>query len=191
MLRIVFSTAVIWSVWTVAFGQKDAAELARIRTQMGVSESIPITIAGAHTLPAERPLRVYLSTAGDASASQEVLLSIKKINEKPDKYGPIEVVDDLSRANVILVHYELTEKQRDEVDQRMTMDPSSNSRTGSGGRIDRWISTQVRGYVIARRPEGFEILTRYERRVSFNEPRKNLSDALLSVLKRQSDMRKK
>ncbi len=191
MLRIVFSIAVIWSVCTVALGQKDVAELARIRTQMGVSESTPITFASARMGPIEGPLRVYVSTAGDASASQEVLLSIKKINEKPDNYGSVEVVDDLSKANVILIHYELKEKRRDEVDQRMTMDPSSNSRTGSGGHIDRWISTQVRGYVIARRPEGFEILTRYERRVNLNEPRKNLSDALLSVLKRQADMRKK
>jgi hypothetical protein len=191
MLRIVFSTAVIWSVCTVALGQKDAAELARLRMQMGVSETAPITTAGAPTLPAERPLRVYVSTAGDASASQEVLLSIKKINEKPDKYGSIEVVDDLSKANVILVHYELTEKRREEVDNNMTMDPGSNSRILTGGKSDRWISSQVRGYVIVRSPEGFEILTRYEHKVKLSVPRKDLSDALLSVLKRQSDMKKK
>lgn len=67
----------------------------------------------------KRPLRVYVSTAGDKTASQEVLLSIKKINAKPEKYGSIEVVDDLSKANVILVHYELTEKRHDEVDHAL------------------------------------------------------------------------
>lgn len=170
MLRIVFSIAVIWSVCTVALGQKDAAELAKLRTQMGVSESTPITIGGAHTLPAERPLRVYVSTAGDETASQEVLLSIKKINAKPEKYGLIEVADELSKANVILIHYELTEKRREEVDHNMTMDPGSNSRIGSGGKSDRWISSQVRGYVIARRPEGFEILSRYEHKVNLSRP---------------------
>lgn len=190
MLRIVFSTGVIWLACVVALGQRDAAELARLRTQMGVSQSTPITIGGAHTLPAERPLKVYVSTAGDESASQEVLLSIKKINEKPDKYSSIEVVDDFSKANVILVHYELTEKRRDEVHHRMTMDPGLNPRMGTVAKPDRWISTQVRGYVIARRPEGFEILTRYERRVNLSEPRKNLSDALLTVLKRPANTKK-
>lgn len=68
MLRIVFSTGVIWLACVVALGQRDAAELARLRTQMGVSQSTPITIGGAHTLPAERPLKVYVSTAGDRSA---------------------------------------------------------------------------------------------------------------------------
>lgn len=191
MLRIIFSTAVIFSVCTVALGQKDATELARLRTQIGVSESTPITPAGARTQPIEGPLRVYLSTAGDESASQEVLLSIKKINEKPEKYGSIEVVGDLSKANLILVHYELTEKRREETENRMTMDPGSNSRIGSGGKSDRYISSQVRGYVIARRPEGFEVLARYEHKVNLSEPRKDLSDALLTVLKRQADMRRK
>lgn len=103
----------------------------------------------------------------------------------------IEVADELSKANVILIHYELTEKRREEVDHNMTMDPGSNSRIGSGGKSDRWISSQVRGYVIARRPEGFEILSRYEHKVNLSRPRKDLSDALLSALKRQSDMKKK
>jgi hypothetical protein len=157
---------------------------------MGVSETTAVTTAGTHALPAERPLKVYVSTAGDASASQEVLQSIKKINARPDKYGPIEVVDNLSKANVILVHYELTEKRHEEVDNNMTMDPSSNSRMSNGGKTDRWISSQARGYVIARRSEGFEILTRYEHKVNLNEPRKDLSEAFLSVLKRQADLKK-
>lgn len=118
------------------------------------------------------------------------MLSVRKINAKPDKYGPIEVVDDLSKANVILVHYELTENRREETDNKMTMDPGVSSRIGSGGKSDRWISSQVRGYVIARRPEGFEILTRYEHKVNLGEPRRDLSDALLSVLKRQADIKK-
>ena len=190
MRRILFSTAVVFSVCTVALGQKDAAELARLRTQMGVPESTPITPAASRMQPIEGPLKVFLSTAGDETVSQEVLLSIKKINAKPDKYGTIEVVDNLSKANLILVHYELTEKRREEVDNNMTMDPGSNSRIGGGGKSDRYISSQVRGYVIARRPEGFEVLTRYEHKVKLSEPRKDLSDALLSVLKRQADLKK-
>jgi hypothetical protein len=64
------------------------------------------------------------------------------------------------------------------------------SRIENGGISDRWISSQVRGYVIVRRTEGFEILTRYAHKVNVSEPRKDLSDALLSVLKRQADMKK-
>lgn len=191
MSKIVVSVAVMLSAAGLALGQKDAAELARLRMQIGVSEATPITIAGARALPSERPLKVYVSTAGDGSASQEVLLSIRKINEKLDKYRSIEVVNDLSKANVILLHYELTEKRREEVDNNMTMDPGSNSRMANGGKTDRWISSQVRGYVIVRRPEGLEVLARYEHKVNLSEPRRDLSDALLSVLKRQGDTRKK
>jgi hypothetical protein len=70
------------------------------------------------------------------------------------------------------------------------MDPGSNSRIGGGGKSDRWISSQVRGYVIARRAERFEVLTRYEHKVKLSEPRKDLSEALLNVLKRQADLKK-
>lgn len=41
MRRLVFSAAAICSVCVFAFGQKDAAELARLRLQPGVSASTP------------------------------------------------------------------------------------------------------------------------------------------------------
>ena len=50
------------------------------------------------------------------------------------------MVDNLSKANLIQVHYELTEKRREEVDNNMTMDPGSNSRMGGGGKSDRYIN---------------------------------------------------
>ena len=191
MQRIIFSAAVICSILGVALGQKDAAELARLRMEMGVSDTTPIAVPGARMQPIEGPLKVYLSTAGDISASREVLLAIKKNNAKPERYGSIEVVDNLSKANVVLVHYELMEKRHEEADNNMTMDPSSNSRIQNGGKSERWISSQVRGYVIARRPEGFEILARYEHNVKLSEPRKDISDAFFNVLKRQAEMKKK
>jgi len=87
MPRVLFSTAVIFSVCIVAFGQKDVAELARLRTQIGVPESIPVTPAAARMQPIEGPLKVFLSTAGDETASQEVLLSIKRLMRNPTSTG--------------------------------------------------------------------------------------------------------
>jgi hypothetical protein len=191
MKRFILSTAVISLVCVGVYGQKDAAELARLRRQLGAPETTLITNAAQPSLPLDRPLRVFVSTADDASASQEVLLFIKKINEKPEKYGAIQVVDNLSKATVILVHWELLEKRHDETDNNMTMDPGSNSRIGSGGKSERWISSEVRGYVILMTPERFEILARYERKIRLDEPRKQLSEALLGLLKRQADARKK
>jgi hypothetical protein len=191
MQRIIFSAVVILSVCANAFGQKDAAELARLRLQIGASESTPITRAAQPALPLDRPLKVFITTAGDESASQEVLRSIKKINEKPQKYGWIEVVDSVSKANLILLHYELTEKRRDVADHNMTMDPGLGSRIGSGGKSEYWVSSEFRSYVIARKPEGLEILARYQRQVKLSEPRKELSEALLDLLKRQASASKK
>jgi hypothetical protein len=191
MRRIIFSAAVILSVCAGTLGQKDAAELARIRLQIGAPESTSITRAAHPALPVERPLKVFITTAGDESASQEVLRSIKKINEKPEKYGPIEVVDSVSKANLILLHYELTEKRHDVADHNMTMDPGLGSRIGSGGKSEYWITSEFRSYVIARRPEGLEVLARYARQVKLSEPRKELSEGLLDLLKRQADARSK
>jgi hypothetical protein len=190
MRRIVISAAMIWWICAVAFGQKDAAELARLRIQLGLSRAIPIKIAGAQALPSERPLKVFLSTASDGLAYKEVLLSIQKINARPEKYGAIEVVDDLSKANVVLVHYELSEKRHEE-DVNNTMGSGSNSGTVNEGKSVGWTSTVVRGYVIVRSSGGFEVLARYEHKVKLDEPRKDLSDALLRVLKRHADARKK
>lgn len=191
MRRMIISAAVILSVCAGALGQKDAAELARIRAQIGASESTPIIRATQPALPVEKPLRVFITTAGDESASQEVLRSIKKINEKPEKYGLIEVVDSASKANLILLHYELPEKRHDVADHNMTMDPGLGSRMSNGGKSEYWMSSEFRSYVIARKPEGLEILARYERGGNLSEPRRGLSEALMDLLKRQADARKK
>ena len=152
---------------------------------------MPITRAAQPSLPLDRPLKVFITTADDESASQEVLRAIKKINEKPEKYGSIEIVDSVSKANLILLHYELTEKRHDVADHNMTMDPGLGSRMGSGGKSEYWISSEFRSFVIARKPEGLEILVRYQRQVKLSEPRKELGEALLDLLKRQSNAIKK
>ena len=49
--------------------------------------------------------------------------------------------------------------------------------------------SQVRGYVLARRADGFEVLALYGHNVKLSEPRKDLGDAFLTVIKRQADMK--
>ncbi len=63
---------------------------------------------------------------------------------------------------MVLVHYELLEKRREEPDHNMTMDRGMSSRARSGGKSEVRTSSQVRGYVIARSPDGLEILARYD-----------------------------
>lgn len=161
----------------ISAAQKANDELAELRQLLGVPASTPVTKAKASALPAERPLRIYVSTAGDPDAMNQVNRLIRQISEKDaDKYGPARVVQSISEANLILIHYELQSKRLQEADPAMAMDPK-------GGRVAQRITTEVDGYVVARSASGLIILDQYARRVNLHAPRTELRDAFIKVLK--------
>lgn len=51
------------------------------------------------------------------------------------------------------------------------------------GRNDYILKTEVRGYIVARKPDGLEILTRFERQAVASERRTELRDAFAKFLK--------
>jgi hypothetical protein len=91
--------AIMW-LFTLSLAQS-SDELATLRTYLKVPNTMAITPARSPQLSTERPLRIYIDTAGDASAANEVLKLIQDINKKQaDKYGPIEVASEASKANL-------------------------------------------------------------------------------------------
>lgn len=181
-------TAIFWlSGQTV--GQKNNDEILRLRPYLPVSATTPITTAKSSALVAVRPLKIYMNTAGDPSAWDEV---IKLIQDKKvtNRFGPIELVADASDANLFLIHYELTEKRRQEVAHTLTMDPGTSSRIYNGGKSDSRISTVVCGYILFRTSEGLEILRSYRDKVMVGEPRKELREAFFRLLNEQAKPQK-
>ena len=177
-LRIAIVIAILASSEVIA-AQKTGDEFAELRQLLGVPASTPVTKAKPSALPAERPLRIYISTAGDPDAMNQVNRLIRQISEKDaGKYGPASVVDSVSEANLILVHYEMQSKRRQEAEPAMGMDPKG----GSVGQRQR-TTTEIDGYVVARSATGLIILDQYSRRVDLNTPRTELRDAFLKVLK--------
>ena len=158
-------------------------ELATLRGYLKVPDTVPIAL-GTKTsrLPAERPLILYLDTAGDTSAANELMQLIQEINKKQaDKYGTIEVVADATKANLLLIHYEVAGTRRKATDTTNSMDPAlGRGQTRNVTRAD------VRGYIVARKPEGLEILSRYKNEVTVGERRQELRDAFSKLLKEQS-----
>ena len=175
-IRIAIVIALLASSEIIS-GQKTSDELAELRQILGVPASTPITKAKASALPAERPLKIYISTAGDPDAMNQVNRLVREINEKDGgKYGTAAVVQSVSEANLILLHYEVPSKRLAEADPALAMDPK-------GGRVTQRIITEVDGYVVARSVSGLIILDQYSRRVTLHTPRPELRDAFLKVLK--------
>jgi len=175
-IRIAIVIAVLASSEILA-AQKTSDELAELRQILGVPASTPITKAKASALPTERPLRIYISMATDPDARNPVHRLIREINEKDArKYGTAAVVQSLSEANLILLHYELPSKRLQEAEPAMAIDPI-------GGEVTHRITTEVVGYVVARSTAGLIILDQYSRRVTLHTPRTELRDAFLKVLK--------
>jgi hypothetical protein len=172
--------AVFWlSIQSVA---QSGDEIATLRLHLKVADATPIVIAKTPQLPTERPLKVYISTVDDSNVLKELMQLIQDVNKKSgDKPEVIEMVADASKANLFLIHYELPGKRHQEMKTSMSMDPALGR-----GRNDYVVSTEVRDYIVARKADGMEILSRHTRKVTLGERRKELRDDFSRLLKEQS-----
>ena len=183
MRSLLLIAAILW-LFSHSIAQ-DSKEIAALRQYISVSSTVPIKISKSPALPTS-PLKVYINTSDDTSASHELMQLIDEINKKnSEKYGFIEVVSDASRSNVLLIHYEVVGKRRQEMNTTLSMDPALGR-----GKTDYEIKTEIRGYIIAQSGDGLEILDRYARKVTVGEPRRELRDMFLKMLREQSKSQK-
>lgn len=176
--------AILW-LFTPSPAQ-NADELAALRKHLRVPETLVITPAKSPQLPTERPLKIYMDTAGDTSASSELVKLIQDINKKQaDKYGPIEVTEESSKANLWLIHYEVPGTRHKDTDTSNSMDPALGR-----GQTQNVLKAEVRGYIMIPKPEGLEVLSRYKKEVTLGDRRQELRDAFSKLLKEQGKSEK-
>jgi len=90
-------------IWRVDFLGKD--EFTRLREQINVSPAVSVTLAESKDLPAGNPLKLYLAIE-DPGISESLVGWVKKWNRDfGAEYGSIEVVSDISKADVYLARY--------------------------------------------------------------------------------------
>jgi len=157
------------------------AEMATLRGYLKVPDTVPIAPTKTPRLPTERPLVLYIDTAGDAGAANELMQLIQETNKKQaDKFGTIEVAPDASKANLLLIHYEVAGTRRKATDTTNAMDPALGR-----GQTRNVLKADVCGYIVARKPDGMEILSRYKKEITLGERRQELRDAFAKLLKEQ------
>lgn len=80
-------------------------DFARLREQLSVSPSIPIVLAESKNLPAGNPLKLYLAIE-DKDVTVSIIKWVDKWNSDAGaKFGSIEVVSEMTKADVYLARY--------------------------------------------------------------------------------------
>jgi hypothetical protein len=162
------------------------AEMATLRGYLKVSDKVPVASTKTPRLPTERPLVLYIDTAGDGGAANEVMQLVQEVNKKQaDKFGTIEVSSDAAKANLLLIHYEVDGSRRKATDTTNSMDPALGR-----GQTRNVLKADVSGYVVARKADGLEILSHYKKEITLGERRQELRDAFSKLLKEQSKLEK-
>lgn len=80
-------------------------EFALLREQLKIAPSFPVALAESNTLPTGNPLKVYIAVE-DPKITDSLVEWVKKWNkENGVKYGSIDIVSDMSKADVLLASY--------------------------------------------------------------------------------------
>jgi hypothetical protein len=78
----------------------------RLRIRLNLAPSTNITLNEAATLPASRPLKLYLIMEQHPTLKDNLVKWVEKWNKgEGDKYGRIEIVSDPTQANVALAAF--------------------------------------------------------------------------------------
>ena len=129
-------------------GQSIDAELFKLREFLKVSPSTKIAPSTA-SLPCGTSLKVYIATGKDIDLNKVFIRRISEWNKKNgQKFGHLEVVADISEAQVVLAWYSIRI-------EKMTHPPDDTP-------SDERICCPERGYsyLLVRTDDGFEMLSR-------------------------------
>ncbi len=164
----------LWAITLSA--QTMEEEIGRVREQLGVPESTPITLANSSDLPATDPLKVYVAAGFDMDVRKRTTERITEWNKKDaQKYGTLTVVSELSQADVILVQF----SDRDHPISRVH---------GTEGNIHTTTYIPGNSYIIVPKGNGYEVLWRYqgksiERKHGPGVPGQTMRDRFFDMLK--------
>lgn len=143
VFMLLLLTAIVASAQSSAPGD---GELRALREFLNLPETTTIGISTA-SLPNEMPLKVYVATGKDAALQKVILKRIDDWNKKNGaKFGSLEVVTDLSEAQVILAWYavRIPSMTRPPFQTQMALGPPE----------------RIHSYLLLRTADGLEILNR-------------------------------
>jgi hypothetical protein len=90
-------------IWRIDFLGAD--EFARLRDQLKLASSTPVIKIESNVLPTAKPLKLYLAIE-DPKTAESLVEWVETWNKKDGvKYGSIQIVSDMSEADVLLARY--------------------------------------------------------------------------------------
>lgn len=161
---------IILMLFTLAFGQ-DASEVAIIRTLLGVPSNTPIVSTRSASLPANKPLKIYVDVSGDSTerdtAVRNVLIQWIDEWNKLDSanHAKLELASDSTDAYVALIHFTDFPFAMDFVAGSASGQMDVNPRTGqsdNGVLVSNTLRMTmiVYTYIVIREPQALKILYR-------------------------------
>jgi hypothetical protein len=97
-------------VATTVAAQSDDDELSKLRELLNVPSSTSIT-PSTSSLPPNSPIRVFIAVGPNEKIQKEFTKGINDWNRNnAQKYGAVELVSQLSAADIILARYEVERK---------------------------------------------------------------------------------
>jgi hypothetical protein len=106
MLKLALALVSLAIVSSAAMGQT-SEEANRLRQLLNVPSSTIIVSSSSSKLPAGTPLKIYIATGKADAAERRFTQWIDKWNRgEGRRYGTIEVVADLTQADLVIARYE-------------------------------------------------------------------------------------
>jgi len=197
MRKLFFLMSLLLVSSCITFAQTPGDEIKHLQEVLGVSEQTQIKLATNSSLQtSDKALKVYIATGLDMKVHENFLGWIRKWNNSSDakKYRSLEVVTEISEADIVLARYTLNENIRTETASRPTVgtvwDPATNTWISRPTQQTYSYSTvPVFAYVLRRKDKDFEILSRYGSSASLGEHKnsgKELWDNLVKILKNKN-----
>lgn len=157
---------VLFAGENLAYGQTAKEELATLRNHLDLPETTLITVSTSPSWPKQTPLKVFLALGLDMYIRATFVGKIDGWNTKNGaKYGRVEVVDEMAKADLILVRYtdqeKVTSNTGSYVAPVMVYDPASKTfKTTPVARTYSTNSVPAYDYMIIPSQKGLEIIWR-------------------------------
>ena len=163
MLKLLAACVVLCLSSLATAGQTSRGEIAELSERLNVPASTLIVNTGAARLPAGASLKIYIAAEQDKTAYTRLVKWAEKWNRNEGaRHGSLQVVSDLSHADIILARFherESTPRQRTTVSIGRVHDPTRD-RNASSPKISTrtYAPTAEYAYLLARSADALTIL---------------------------------
>lgn len=197
-MKIIFPITIFLLLFAAsAFGQDPTDELNRLRQHLGVSPTTSVKLADAHAIPAAAAtLKVYVAVGIDMVVKANFVRWFDDWNRKNGKkYGNVEVVTEITQADVIVARYTVLERATTKSDTYSNVVPGTVYNPATNSSVTRPVSrtfsvsysmVPVFAYIMLAKPAGLEIISRYTDEASLSETKhsgESLRDDFFKLLK--------